>query len=205
MLRDYKDDPSCAFEAALPAGRVQSKILFLSELLRDAGSMGALCSSSPRLAARIARQVDVHADGLVVELGGGTGAITEALLRRGLPAQKLVVIEKSHKLAAYLKARFPAVRVIHGDAVHIEVLLAGQGPVQALVSGLPLRSIGGDKVAAIVGNCVPRLKAQGRLVQFTYAFGATSPWLRGGLARVGSELVWGNLPPARVEVFARPD
>ena len=58
--------------------------LFLRELMVRPGMMGAVCASSPRLAARMAALVDPALGGLVVELGGGTGAITAALLARGL-------------------------------------------------------------------------------------------------------------------------
>ena len=44
--------------------------LFLRELMAQPGSVGAICASSPRLATRMAEQVDPATHGLVVELGG---------------------------------------------------------------------------------------------------------------------------------------
>ena len=57
--------------------------MFLCEFLRNPGAVGALCPSSERLAARIARQVDLSREGWIVELGAGTGVVTAALLRHG--------------------------------------------------------------------------------------------------------------------------
>ena len=46
--------------------------LFLRELVTQPMAVGAICASSPHLAARMAALVDPASDGLVVELGGGT-------------------------------------------------------------------------------------------------------------------------------------
>ena len=48
------------------------------------------------------------------------------------------------------------------------------------------------------------LPAQGRLIQFTYALRAPSPWQQAGLQLLSRERVVFNLPPARVDVLAHP-
>lgn len=175
--------------------------LFLRELVRNPKSIGAVCCSSERLGNRMARHIELHEDGLVVELGGGTGAITNALLLHGLAASKLIVIEKSQILATHLSIRFPNIRVIHGDAADMELIVHGALPVKTIVSGLPLRSLPKKQVVGITNACVKTLHPKGRLIQFTYAPGASSPWLSTGLERIKSERVWNNIPPARIDVF----
>lgn len=178
------------------------RALFLRELGRDPKSIGAICSSSDQLGTRMARHIELQEDGCVVELGGGTGAITQALLSRGVSANQLIVVEKSRALAAHLCHRFPKVRVIHGDAADMEILMKGSLPVKAIVSGLPLRSLSKSAVMGITAACLKILHPNGRLIQFTYAPGGISPWLRAGLKKLDSETVWTNLPPARIDVFA---
>ena len=90
--------------------------LFLRELVAQPGTVGAICASSPRLAARMAALVDAQQPGLVVELGGGTGVITAALLAHGIAPARLVVVEQSAALADHLRRRFPDVCVLQGDA-----------------------------------------------------------------------------------------
>ena len=185
--------------------------LFLRELVAQPGSVGAICASSPRLAARMASHVDPATAGLVVELGGGTGVITSALLARGVAAQRLVVIEQSATLAALLMRRFPQVRVIHGDAadlarLHARGLLprgADGAPlaIDAIVSGLPLLSIPLPARQRILQAGAQALTPGGRLLQFTYALRGASPWQTAGLARLHSERVIANLPPARIDVL----
>ena len=185
--------------------------LFLRELVTQPGSVGAICASSPRLAARMAGHVDPAAAGLVVELGGGTGVITSALLARGVAPQRLVVIEQSATLAALLMRRFPHVCVIHGDAADLARLHA-QGllprgadgaslEIDFIVSGLPLRSIPLPARQRILQAGAQALAPGGLLLQFTYALRGPSPWQAAGLERLHSERVIANLPPARVDVL----
>jgi phosphatidylethanolamine/phosphatidyl-N-methylethanolamine N-methyltransferase len=179
--------------------------LFLREFFRDPAAVGSLCPSSGQLAARIAHQVDLSQQGWVVELGGGTGAVTAALLQHGVAAQRLIVIERSRHMVRHLRARFPEVRVILGDAGEGDALIDDGLPVAALVSGLPLRSLPCEQVARITGAWSRALGKRGRVIQFTYAPRGASAWLDAGLTWVDDETVWGNVPPARVEVFAAAD
>ena len=184
-----------------------SRSVFLRALVAQPASVGAICASSPQLAARMAAWVDPAAPGLVVELGGGTGVITAALLARGVPPARLVVVEQSERLAAHLRQRFAAVPVLQGDAAELPQLLARldderrQLPVLHIVSGLPLLSIPEPSRGRILAAGAAVLAPQGRLLQFTYALRGVSPWQQVGLACLRRERVLANLPPARVDVL----
>ena len=143
---------------------------------------------------------------MVVELGGGTGAITSALRACGLPARRLVVIEYSANLAQHLRQHFEGVCVIHGDAADLPAMLqrpdwpadeAGQPmPIAQIVSGLPLLSIAPPDRQRILEAGVQALPPQGRLIQFTYALRTPSPWQQAGLRLLSRKRVMFNLPPA---------
>ena len=188
--------------------------LFLRELVAQPTSVGAICASSPRLAARMAALVGEQPLGLVVELGGGTGVITAALLAHGVAPARLVVVEQSVALAEHLRKRFPDVCVLQGDAAELVTwhaegrLPAGADglpqPIHTIVSGLPLLSIPAPSRQRILCAGVQALAPSGRLVQFTYALRGPSPWQVSGLARQHSERVLANLPPARIDVLAHP-
>lgn len=180
--------------------------LFLRELVAQPGSVGAICASSPRLASCMAAWVDPGADGWVVELGGGTGVITQALLDRGVAPDRLIVIEQAERLAAHLRRRFRAARVLRGDAADLPALLApytgdGQPPVLHVVSGLPLLSIPEPARSRILRGGSAVLAPGGRLLQFTYALHGHSPWEQAGLACLHRQRVLANLPPARIDVL----
>jgi phospholipid N-methyltransferase len=178
--------------------RVPEPWVFARELLHQPSAVGAIWPSSRRLAASMAARVPRHRDGLVVELGAGTGAVTRALLKRGIAPRRLVVIDKSLPFVRHLRARFPSVRVLQGDAARLSELLPEGQPIDAIVSSLPLRSLPAKDAAAIVAQWARLLPTGATVIQFTYALGARvrSP-LPGFLERT-SDIVWANLPPARV-------
>jgi phosphatidylethanolamine/phosphatidyl-N-methylethanolamine N-methyltransferase len=181
--------------------------LILGLWLRSPFEIGAVAASSGPLARAMARQVKPSRPGLVVELGAGTGAITEALLDAGIAPERLVIVERHPRLHDLLQQRFPAATVIQGDAAHLRELLAARGlrGVRAVVSGLPLLAMGEAQQKAIVGAAMQVLSPGGRLVQFSYGPACPIPLkLRrelGVRARSVANVLW-NLPPARVWVVA---
>jgi phosphatidylethanolamine/phosphatidyl-N-methylethanolamine N-methyltransferase len=183
--------------------RHSSLLLSIIENLRSPGTIGAACRSSAILAHCMAQCVDPDSNGYVVELGGGTGPVTAALLTRGIAPERLIVIEQSPKLSRHLQRRFPAVRVVCGNAEMLPGLLGNHGPVSSVVSSLPLRSLKADAVRTIVDHCRTVLSPGGVVVQFTYALWGSSPLAAPDCEKISSRVVWRNFPPARVDVFTR--
>jgi len=178
--------------------------LFLKLWLRSPLTMGALMPSSRGLAAAIARQVP-KGKGPVIELGGGTGAITEALLESGTKREDLYVIELDDELHGVLTKRFPGVHVVKGDASKLRTLLRPYKlpPARAVVSGLPLLSMKRSLQEAILDESFAMLPPGGDFIQFTYSL--FSPVPRRELHLVGEPraTIVTNFPPARVWVFQR--
>jgi phospholipid N-methyltransferase len=184
------------------AGRA-SPGLFLHEWLAGPGSVGSIWPSSRELARCMAARVPPRGDGLVVELGAGTGVVTQALLDRGVSVDRLRVVERSPAFVQHLRKRFPAVPVIQGDATALDGLLPVGIPVDAVVSSLPLRSLVAGDVRAIEDQWCDLVRPGGLLVQFTYALNGRSPDLADCFAQCGREFVWANLPPAKIMTFVR--
>jgi phosphatidylethanolamine/phosphatidyl-N-methylethanolamine N-methyltransferase len=186
--------------------------LFLKRWLRQPFSMGAVVPSGRLLAEAMARAtLDAIAGrtGHVVELGAGTGQVTQALLDAGIPADRLAPVERDGELARYLRHHFPKLKTVEGDAVRLPTLLRDQGvaEVAAVVSSLPLLSLPGDVVDGIVRGVFAALPKGGALVQFTYGPSPPIPrTLRHGLALEGSRgrRIWRNVPPAVVWTFRKP-
>jgi phosphatidylethanolamine/phosphatidyl-N-methylethanolamine N-methyltransferase len=179
--------------------------LFAREILANPRAMGAACPSAPLLSSSMAARVPRDRAGIVVELGGGTGAVTTALLEHGVPARKLVVVERSPTLARHLRQRFPQLRILQGNAAYLTQLLGDDaaGRIDSIVSSLPLRSLHPATTRAIGHQFETLLEPGGLLIQYTYDLRGTHSRLLPSFRRVSSKIVWGNLPPARVEVFER--
>ena len=182
--------------------------LFLSRWLRNPLGIGAVLPSSPGLAEALARPVAALDSGAIVELGGGTGRVTAALLDSGIEPGRLVVVERDAGLHGHLVRRFAGVRVLCGDAAAARSLLAGAGvtAVGGIVSSLPLLSMPPAAKRAIIGAVFDVLDPGGVFVQFTY--GPASPLPAAtitalGLAAEPVARAWWNVPPATVWRFAR--
>ena len=176
-------------------------MLFGREILDNPRSIGAICPSSPLLARRMANLVQ-PGPGKVVELGGGTGTVTSALLERGIEANQLIVIERSAKLAALLRNRFPKVTIINGDAAQLAALLGADNvQVRTIVSGLPLRSLQPGVVRNILVQAERALQPGGLFIQFTYSHRNLRKRFSHRFNCVHSSIVWGNLPPARIDAY----
>ncbi|MCA8239711.1 MULTISPECIES: class I SAM-dependent methyltransferase [Burkholderia] len=173
--------------------------LFVREWAGRPASVGALCPSSRHLAREMADAVP-GGDGLVVELGGGTGAVTAALLERGVAPRRLIVVERSPAFVQHLRRRFPGISIVSGDARQLERLLPPGATVDAIVSCLPLRTLPREDVAAILGQCQRALSADGVMIQFTYDLRPPGRHPLGdpGFVACDSRIVWANLPPARI-------
>ena len=100
--------------AARVMGALQrsSEWVFIREVIAAPRSMGALLPSSRRLGRMLAGSVRLPQRGIVVELGPGTGVVTSALLKHGIEQDRMVVVERSRRMADHLKARFESLRVI---------------------------------------------------------------------------------------------
>lgn len=181
---------------------------FLRTWLRDPLKVGAVLPSSKALARAMAEQVPdrLDPDAVVIELGPGTGVMTQALLDRGLPAERLVLLEYSPDFCALLARRFPGATIVQGDAYHpgdaFAKALNGR-PIAAVVSSLPLMARGETEREAALRNHLARMPVGAPFIQFTY-----SPTLPVRAERIGARVettpwVKLNLPPARVLVYRR--
>lgn len=182
--------------------------IFLSRWLRDPLGTAAVVPSGADLAKLVARQVAPSRPGMVVELGGGTGVITEALLAAGVPPNQLIVIERDEVLYRLLRARLPRVALIRDDAVNLRARLAEHGitAASAVVSSLPFLSMSERQRRAVLEQARALLDEDGRFVQFTY--GPNCPVPRRKLEEWGWQAramgtAWMNLPPATVWRFTK--
>ena len=192
----------------MPLEAVTSLVTFGSELLNNPRPVGSAVPSSRFLARRIAGFLPRNPRGYVVELGAGTGAITAGLLGRGIPADRLIPVERSETMVRLLKRRFPHLNVALGDAAELSALLTtflGKDDIEVsyVVSSLPLRSLPEKTVTSILHEVDRVLHKDGKLLQYTYNLGKTPHPALSAFKRRYTTVVWANFPPARVDVFQK--
>ncbi|OLT13089.1 hypothetical protein BJF78_22855 [Pseudonocardia sp. CNS-139] len=183
-----------------------ARVLF-REFLRAPTTTATLTASSDALVAAMVAPLPLDGEPAVVELGAGTGRVTDALQRRLAGRGRHVAVELNPVLAERLAARHPAVTVVQGDAGRLPDLLAEHGVERAdgIVSLLPWAAHAAAPIPALAAGAIApggvftqvqllglHLLAPARKIvdDTRAAFGDVTP---GGP-------VWGNFPPARVVV-----
>jgi phosphatidylethanolamine/phosphatidyl-N-methylethanolamine N-methyltransferase len=185
--------------------RLDDEVRFLRSWIEKPLHMGAVMPSGRLLARTMAQYVDTRSEGPVVELGPGTGAITSALIERGVDQSRLVLVEYNPGFCALLRDRYPHAKVVQGDAYALrdslrKVLTA---PASAVVSGLPLVTKPMLTRLKLIRDAFAALAPGAPFVQFTYSVAPPIPKSLPGVSTEASERIWMNLPPARVWVYRR--
>jgi phosphatidylethanolamine/phosphatidyl-N-methylethanolamine N-methyltransferase len=183
--------------------RLDDEVRFIRSWLEKPLVVGAVTPSGRVLARAMARYVDPERAGPVVELGPGTGPVTEALIEQGVAEERLVLVEFNPTFCQLLRQRFPRATVIQGDAYSVSGFSAALAhtPAAAIVSGLPLFTKPLKTRLRLFRDCLGLMRMAAPFVQFTYAVVPPIPKSVAGVRVEASERIWMNLPPARVWVY----
>ena len=177
-------------------------LAFALAWVRNPRRVGAIAPASKALAQAVADEVARVGPELLVEIGAGTGAITQALADAGPPPQRLFVLERDPGLVRHLHQRFPRAEVHHACASRMHLLPLPASESLMLVSSLPLLSMPREEAQRCVQAMWSLLhsRPQARLLQYTYAARHVRPIdpLPPGWHWRRVCTVWANLPPATV-------
>jgi phosphatidylethanolamine/phosphatidyl-N-methylethanolamine N-methyltransferase len=183
-----------------------SALSFFLAWLADPRRVGAIVPSSAALAE--AMTADLWPPSApVIELGPGTGVVTRSIIARGIPENRLALIEYREDFVERLQREFPRAHVLCMDATrlrHVE-LFDGER-AGAVVSGIPLLLMPAKAVLAVVEGAFEQLRPDGAFYQFTY--GRDAPIARSALERLGLSATriggtLANMPPAVVYRICR--
>lgn len=181
-------------------------MMFLRAWIANPQLVGAVTPSSRELACLMTSELK-STDGPVLELGPGTGVVTDAIIRKGMPETDLTLIELSVDFAHLLASRYPKATVLTADAArlyrHTPQL---DKRYTTVISGLPLLSLPAAKVLRILRCAFALSRSDAALYQFTYGWRCPvpKPMLRRlGLTSVRIGTVLSNIPPASVYKIMR--
>jgi phospholipid N-methyltransferase len=203
---------------------MRSLFFFWREALRSPVSTGAVGPSSPSVArAMTAPLANRKGPRTVLEVGPGTGALTEAIVECLGPQDNLDLCEINPRFASWLRKRFvgshrngPSLRVFEGDVLEVV-----SGPYDFIISSVPCSNLSPDAVRKLLEGLLARLAPDGVLSCLHYrGQGLRSRLARGAererLKRVmaitksfqrsfglGKEPVWLNIPPAEIHYLGR--
>ena len=199
--------------------------LFFKEFLRNYHSTGAILPSGRLLAGALARFVRQQPDAprRILEVGPGTGAVTERIIAALGPEDQLDLVELNDSFVEQLRHRFQSDPAFQAVADRARVLhcpveeLATDDAYDLIISSLPLNNFSVGEVERILAALTGLLKAGGTLSFFEYiairrvralvSGRAERARLRGIERAMGAVLaahevrrdwIWPNVPPAWV-------
>jgi phosphatidylethanolamine/phosphatidyl-N-methylethanolamine N-methyltransferase len=184
----------------------RAHLLFLRRALAHPLRLLSPLPSSPAVGKLVAAHVENRKNGLIVEIGGGTGAVTRALLDVGVSSDRLAVIEIDEELADYLRATLPGVAVITGDARFLQELLpqSWHGQLDTIVFGVPMTVLTLQQQRELIDASLAALSPAGRFLQYTYSVFSPTRARRLGLAGERLGVTYHNFLPASVWHYWRP-
>lgn len=151
--------------------RLRSQLLFYGQVFTATREVGAFSATSRAVAEAVAAPIVPRDRPLrVLEVGAGTGSLTEAIVERLGPGDQLDLVEINPKFAEHLARTFvglpggPDVRVLGDDVEAIEP----RGKLDAIVSSLPLLNMPPDKVERVFRRYLEWLDPRGYLVYYDY-------------------------------------
>lgn len=187
--------------------------VFAAEALADFYTTAAIAPSSPHLASAMLAPLHLARARVVLELGAGTGAITQSLLNALPPSSTLIVFEINRRFWKHLKRSFrdPRLVLINANVANMDAELKQRGyeRVDAVVSSLGLGFMSEDQRQTIFQRLMPFVHEDTILTQYQYIHGlqfangrlrrlSLRPTLGRYFRSVQSKIVWRNLPPACV-------
>jgi phospholipid N-methyltransferase len=181
---------------------------FLRHAINSFDTTGAISPSSRKLSREVARAVDLKRAKVVVELGPGTGAVTEKILRRISPSTLFFALEVNKSFIRSTKRRCPGTIVYHDSAANIRKYLDMHGApgCDCIISGLPWACFNNKLQLQILRTVRDCLNPGGEFVMSSYIHGQILPKglrFKRNFRRVfpkfkTTKSIWWNIPPAFV-------
>jgi phosphatidylethanolamine/phosphatidyl-N-methylethanolamine N-methyltransferase len=183
--------------------RIGSNFLFLGKFLRHGITIASIWPSSKSLAKATVKEVDFDKAKVIVELGAGTGPITDVIIQRLKPHTRFIAIERDADFARILHERFsglPNVEIVHADVRDLETVLRDRGitEVDFFLSGLATPTLP-EPVRLGMLACVRRYMAEhgvfSNITEIPYIYWK---YYKSLFHDVDFQIVVANMPPGGV-------
>lgn len=186
-------------DSVIPQRNLTDSTLFVRRWLAHPLRMGSVIPSSKTLCRHLVQRAWPEADGVVLDLGSGTGVIARAFLQAGLPPDRLVAVELDRALVPTLRASLPGATVLEGDARALSALLPGRlrGLITSVVCGIPLVLLPEEQQKAFISAIEDVAPGRG-FVLYSYCITSPLPYRRLGLSAAREVWTPANFPPASV-------
>jgi phospholipid N-methyltransferase len=199
--------PAAAGEVIEPrSAEVGDLALFFRKFLEKGREISSAVPSSRTMALRMLAQVDFDRPGTIIELGAGTGAITEHIVERLRPHHRFVAVERDPDFVAILRRRFPPDMILQADATRLPEPLARIGVHKAhyLLCCLPTPALTKRGIVRFRRWVADTLEPGGLFLQLTIVPLLYRRFYRRLFEQVSFGPVWRNFPPGGIYTCRSP-
>lgn len=172
--------------------------IFFKRFLASPIAVGAVLPTSLQTARIMASPINPK--GTVLEMGAGTGSITQGILERIEDASQLTSVEIDPELAEEFKKNFPSVKLEVGDA---EDALAKGPAYDAIISGVPFSVMNQEKRERMFLLIKEKLNPDGVFVAIQYSLSSKKELDR-NFRSVKIKFSPVNAPPAFLYICREP-
>ncbi|WP_159586791.1 phospholipid N-methyltransferase PmtA [Chelativorans xinjiangense] len=187
------------------ADRFGDELRFFRGWIDRPKAVGSIVPTSGVTARRMASVIDTASGLPVLEVGPGTGVITRAILARGVKPEDLYAVEYSPDFVKHLRACYPRVHVIEGDAFNLDHTLGTDAPqtFDSVISGVPLLNFPIEARIGYLEGLLRRVPAGRPVIQLTYGPRSPIPPGHGDYTVEHFDFVIRNIPPTQLWVYRR--
>jgi phospholipid N-methyltransferase len=180
---------------------MNDSLLFLGKFLTQGTAIASVAPSSRWLSRTTVRNVDWERARALVELGAGTGPITQVIAERVHPECRVVVVERDRDFAQLLRQRFQNrgnLEIVEADVRDLAAILSDRGIAQVdhVISGLPVPAFPVDVQHGLFRTVGAILREEGTFNQITEIPWIFWPFYRKFFEHVDFVFEPRNLPPA---------
>jgi ornithine lipid N-methyltransferase len=181
----------------------RENLLFMGKFFRHGRKIASVWPSSVAMSRATIGKVDWDHAKVIVELGAGTGAITEQIVRRLQAHTRLISIEREEDFVGVLRRRFSEhenVEIVQADVRELDRLFEARGikRVDAFISGLPTPSLPAGVLEPMLASVRRFLAEDGVFSNITEVPFWYWKVYRRYFKEVSFELVVRNMPPGGV-------
>ncbi len=151
-------------------------LIWLKNWIRYPLVLGAVLPTQKFASDIMASEVDSNTS-MVVELGAGTGQITNSILNKNINEKDLILVEINKEFSEILKKKFPKAQIFSEDAISFFEKFPKRfnKKIDMIISGIPLVSLDKNTRNKICELSVNNLSESGTFFQITYFIRCSFP------------------------------
>ncbi|MBX2885739.1 MAG: methyltransferase domain-containing protein, partial [Granulosicoccus sp.] len=141
---------------------------FARQFILAPTSTGAISPASDQLAELMVKSADVSKQQSIVELGPGTGVVTEVIAANLSPGTHFFALELNPVFAEKTRQRCPGVKVYNDNALNLidQLAAAGLSQCDCILSSLPWTLFDKNLQQKLIAVIASALKPGGALVTY---------------------------------------